>query len=124
LISIRLKNGYYDSDVRLKFIDLHSTGNNSLTFFIVLNPTLTGVSWVSHAVSETVEIDITSTAISGGSNIFTGFATQQRSIIQLPVNDVYFSIGRTHLNSDIITLGVSGFINTAIASGMLSWIEI
>jgi hypothetical protein len=123
LISIRLKNGYYDSLVRLKYIDILTLSNDNVTWYVIENPNLTGASWSSHATSTIVEVDTTATAITAGNIIFNGYATQKQTI-QVPVDDIDFSLGRTHLASDIITFAVSPFANSAKVCGMLSWIEI
>lgn len=123
LISIRLVSGRFDSLVHLKFIDLVTTSNDIITWYLYLNPTLTSASWTAHSNSTNVEIDVSATALSGGSVIFSGYLTQ-RGTIQVPTNEIDFSLGRTHLASDVITLAVSGFINNLNVGGMLSWIEI
>jgi hypothetical protein len=123
LISIRLKNGFYDSLVRLKYIDILTLSNENVTWYVIENPTLTGASWSSHATSTIVEVDTTATAITGGNMIFNGYATQKQTI-QVLVDDIEFSLGRTHLASDIITFAVSPFANNVKVCGMLSWIEI
>jgi hypothetical protein len=123
IISIRLKSGYFDSIVKLKYIDVLAISNDNITWFLIKNPVLTGASWVSHSNSTLVEIDTSATAMSGGSNIYAGYASQ-RTTVQIPIDDIDFAIGRTHLASDVITLAMSGFNNNLNIGAMLSWIEI
>lgn len=123
LISIRLASGRFDSLVRLKFLDIVMSSNDILTWYVYNNPTLTNPSWGSHANSTIVEVDTSATALSGGNIIFSGYLTQ-KATIQVPTSDIDFSIGRTNLASDIITLGASGFTNNIKVGSMLSWIEI
>ncbi len=123
VISIRLKSTRFDSLVLLKYIDILTLSNQNVTWYLILNPVLTGASWTAHATSTIVEIDISATALSGGSIIFNGYATNN-STIQVPISEIDVSIGRTNLASDIITLAASGFSNNTKIGTMLSWIEI
>lgn len=123
IISIRLAPGRFDSIVHIKFIDIVTTTNDIVTWYLMLNPTLTGASWVAHTDSTIVEVDVSATGISGGRSIFTGYLAQ-RATIQVPTSEIDFSIGRTNLASDVITLAVSGFSPNLNVGGMLSWIEI
>ena len=123
LISIRLKSTRLDALVVIKYIDILTLSNQEVTWYLVLNPVLTGASWSSHATSTNVEVDTTASAISGGTNVFNGYAVS-KSTVQIPVSDIDMSIGRTHLASDIVTLAASGFSNNTKIGAMLSWIEI
>lgn len=123
IISIRLASGRFDSLVNVKFLDIVTTTNDLVTWYLVLNPTLTGASWVPHSNSTIVEVDVSATAVSGGTNIFSGYLSQ-RATIQVPTESIDFSIGRTNLASDILTLVVSGFSPNLNVGGMVSWIEI
>lgn len=123
IISIRLKNGYYDSLVKIKYIDIITLSNDNVTWYLIQNPTLTGASWTSHSSSNIIEIDVSSTSMLGGINIFSGYATQKETI-QVPVEDIDFTIGRTNIASDVITLAISPFGNNVNVGAMLSWIEI
>ncbi len=123
IISIRLASGRFDSLVLSKFIDVVTTTNDLITWYLFLNPTLTNASWGPHAISTIVEVDTSATATSGGSIIFSGYLTQ-RGTIQVPTSEIDFSIGRTNLASDVLTLAASGFSPNLNVGGMLSWIEI
>jgi hypothetical protein len=61
--------------------------------------------------------------MTGGSNVFTGYVTQ-KATVQVPVESSDITLGRTNLASDVMTLGVSSFTNSAKVCGMISWIEI
>lgn len=123
LISIRLASGRFDSIVKIKLIDILTLSNDMITWYLILNPTLTGASWVSHATSSIVEVDVSSSAVSSGSTIFSGYVAQKNTI-QIPVNEIDFTIGRTNLASDVITLAASAFGNNIKVASILSWIEI
>jgi hypothetical protein len=123
VISIRLKSTRFDSLVLLKYIDILTLSNQNVTWYLILNPVLTAASWTAHANSIVVEVDISATTLSGGTNIFNGYLTNN-STIQVPISEIDVSIGRTNLASDIITLAVSGFSNNTKIGAMLSWIEI
>ena len=123
LISIRLKSGYWDSIVKMKFIDLLVISNDNITWYLIQNPVLTTPTWTSHTDSNVVEVDVSSSSISGGRVIFSGYLSQ-KGTIQVPVDDIDFSIGRTNTASDVITLAASAFNNNIKIGSMLSWIEI
>jgi hypothetical protein len=123
LISIRLKSTRLDSLAVIKYIDILSLSNQEVTWYLVLNPVLTSPSWTAHAKSTNVEVDVSASAISGGTNVFNGYAVS-KATVQIPVSDIDMSIGRTHLASDIITLAASGFSNNTKIASILSWIEI
>jgi hypothetical protein len=123
IISIRLTSGRFDSLVLLKFIDIISTTNDIVTWYMFQNPTLTDASWVPHSNSTIVEVDTSATAVSGGIIIFSGYLVQ-KTTIQVPISDIDMSIGRTNLASDVFTLVISGFSGNQKVGGMLSWIEI
>lgn len=123
IISIRLTAGRFDSLVVLKYIDIVTTTNDLITWYVYLNPTLTNASWGPHVNSTIVEVDTSATALSGGSIIFSGYL-EQKGTIQVPTSDIDFSLGRTNLASDILTLAMSGFSPNLNVGGMVSWIEI
>lgn len=123
VMSIRLVSGRFDSLVMLKFIDMVTTTNDIVTWYVYLNSTLTDALWVPHTNSTNVEVDVSATAISGGTVIFSGYLSQ-KATIQVPTSDINFSLGRTNLASDVLTLAASGFTPNLNVGGMLSWIEI
>lgn len=124
-ISIRLKSGYQGAIVYLKKIMCAINSSNDIGYwYIYKNATLTGSSFVNHASSFNVEIDISATAISGGVQISGGIFTSSQSInnnfedsIQLGLTDTY--------TSEVLTLAVSG-INSGSSSMVvaLQWFEI
>lgn len=123
IISIRLTAGRFDSLVLMKYIDIVTTTNDLVTWYLFLNPTLTGASWVPHSNSTIVDVDVSATGMAGGNIIFSGYLSQ-KATIQVPIFEIDVSIGRTNLASDVLTLGVSGFSQNLNVGGMLSWIEI
>lgn len=123
ILSIRLKNGFFDSVVKLKMVDMLVLSNDNITWYIIQNATLTGASWGPHANSSIIEVDTSATDLSGGINIFSGYCVQ-KSTIQIPTDELDFIIGRTNIASDVITLAASAFTNNINVCGMLSWIEI
>lgn len=124
LISIRLASGCFDSIVKIKLLDLMTLSNDMITWYLILNPTtLTGASWGAHATSTIVEVDVASSAVSGGTTIFSGYVSQKNTV-QIPADIIDFSLGRTHLASDVITLAASAFGNNIKVASILSWIEI
>ena len=123
MISIRLKPGFLDSLVRVKQIDLLSTSKDSGTWYILLNPTLATPSWSSHPDSNLVQFDISSTSVSGGITIESGFFTEQSKTSFTAQEDII--LGLNDLNSsDIITLACLVYTPSATIVSKIGWNEI
>ena len=123
IISLRLKTGFFDSIVKTRIIDILTLSNQNVTWYIIINSTLTGSSWVSHSNSNIVEVDTSATSMSGGTIIMSGYVSQ-KSTIQIASDDLDFTIGRTNLASDVLTLAISSFNNNVSIGAILSWVEI
>lgn len=123
MISIRLKSGFLDSLVRIKQIDILSTSKDPGTWYLLLNPTITTPTWVSHPDSNLVEYDITSTAVSGGITIESGFFAEQTKTSFNAQEDII--IGLNDLtSSDIITLACLSYSAGATVASKIGWNEI
>lgn len=123
LISIRLRNNVLDSIVRLKQIDLLCTSKDSGTWYLLLNPLLSTPSWSTSPNSNIIEYDITSTVVSGGITIESGFFNQS-SLITFNAQDNII-LGLTDLtSSDVITLACSSFTPNALIASKIGWNEI
>jgi hypothetical protein len=123
MISIRLKPGFLDSLVRIKQIDLLCTSNDSGTWYIVLNPTLSTPSWSSHPDSNLVQYDVSSTAVSGGITLESGFFYQQSKTSFNVQEDIVLGLNDL-TSSDIITLACSSYTNGAAIASKIGWNEI
>ncbi len=123
MISIRLKDEFLDSMVRLKQIDLLCTSKDSGTWYLLLNPVLSTPSWASHTDSNLVQYDISSTSMSGGITIESGFFSESSKTSFTSQEDVI--IGLNDLtSSDIITLACSSYTPGATIASKIGWNEI
>lgn len=123
MISIRLKPGFLDSLVRIKQIDLLITSKDSGTWYMLLNPTLSTPVWNSHPDSNLVQYDVSSTTVSGGITIESGFFSEQSKTTFTAQEDIV--IGLNDLtSSDIITLACSSYTATSTIASKIGWNEI
>lgn len=122
IISIRLKSGYFDSIVKPKTIDIITLSNQNVSWYLIVNSTLTGSSWVSHSGSNIIEVDTSASSLSGGTVIMSGYVSQ-KSTIQIPSEDLDFTLGRTNIASDTLTLGIASFNNNVDVGAMIGWIQ-
>ncbi len=122
-VSIRLKSGYFDSLVTIKGVSILSTSSDDLIWYIVQNPVLTGNVWTDHQRSTIVQYDISSTEMSGGNIIMSGYVTKGLTV-SIPTDVIDFTLGRTDTASDILTIALSSFNVNATASCQADWIEV
>lgn len=74
LVSIRLKSTRLGAVILPQRVQVLPTTNQNYEVALVKNPTLTGASWVA-TTSSSVEMDVSSTAISGGTIVQTDYVT-------------------------------------------------
>lgn len=74
LISIRLKSTRLGAVVLPQRVQVLPTTNQNYEVALVKNPTLTGASWVA-TTSNSVEMDVSATAVSGGTIVQTDYVT-------------------------------------------------
>ena len=106
---------------------LEETGANkpdTIQYRILLNPTLTGNTWVTH-YNGNVDYNITATAVTGGTDIIGGYISSSGSLSVSNINDFNFQLGRTQAGvSDIFCVVFIPVNNGAIVYSDLSWFEI
>lgn len=128
LISIRLKAGRLDSVVVIKQISIAVKTNSDVSqWFLVVNGTpTTGTSWVNHPTSDSVQYDISSTAITGGSNVYSGFAQTGSPTTSLSVDTFELQLGRDSFTqvSDVVTLCAVGSTTNPHVFSSISWAEL
>ena len=128
LVSIRLGAGRLDSAVAIKQVNMAVETNNDICqWFIVLNGTLSsGTSWTNHASSDSVQYDIGSTAITGGSNVYTGYCQTGSPAFPLDINTFDLQIGRDSMAevSDVVTLCAYGLTTNPKVFGAVTWAEL
>lgn len=125
IVSIRLNSSRLDSIVLPRQIDVLSPTVNYYRWVLLLNPTLTGATWATTSPTGTVDIDLAATAISGGTEIQSGYASS-RELTQLSSVDFFqFQLGRTLAGvSDIVTLALAATANNADVLAELGWQEL
>jgi hypothetical protein len=125
IVSIRLAPTRLDSIVFPRQIDVLSTSVNYYRWVLLLNPTLTGATFAGTSPTGTVQYDLAATAISGGTEIQSGYAAA-RELTQLSAIDFFqFQLGRTLAGvSDVVTLALAATANNADVLAELGWQEL
>lgn len=67
---------------------------NRAGYSIVINPSLTGPSWVSVNNNSGTEYDITASAFTGGFSIFRGFLPNTNDGTTIDINSLFTELGR------------------------------
>jgi hypothetical protein len=125
VVSIRLASTRLDSIVFPRQIDVLSPSVNYYRWTLLQNATLTGSTWAGTSPTGTVQYDLAATAISGGIEIQTGYASA-RELTQLSATDFFqFQLGRTLAGvSDVVTLALAATSNNADVLAELGWQEL
>ncbi len=124
MVSIRLNSTRLDSVVLPRQVDILSTSVNYYRWALLLNPTLTNANWSGNSSTGTVNFDTNATAVSGGTELQSGYASS-RDTISLGNDAFSFQIGRTLANvSDVITLVMTSTNNNSDTLAQLGWQEI
>ena len=124
LISLRLKSNVIDSIVTIQQMDFIITTKDSIRWALLLNPTLTGASWTAHRTSNIIEVDTTSTDMTGGTEVNAGLVLESGTNV-IDSSSFNHQIGRYISNgsyvSDVFTLAASGFSASAQVGALISW---
>ena len=125
VVSIRLASTRLESIVFPRQIDVLSPSVNYYRWTLLQNATLTGATWAGTSPTGTVQYDTAATAISGGIEIQSGFASS-RELTQLSAIDFFqFQLGRTLAGvSDTVTLALAATSNNADVLAELGWQEL
>ena len=104
VISIRLNSSRLDSIIILKSLSIVLVSNAILLYEVRLNPILSDSSWVQHSCGS-VDYDISSTAVSGGTVVAAGYIDKAGGAQLGSTSDFNLQLGRTLAGvSDIISL--------------------
>lgn len=129
MVGIRLNSSRLDSVIVPSNISavLEETASNkpdTVLYRILLNPTVTGGSWINH-YNGNVDYNITATSVSGGADVIGGYISSSGSLNVSNINDFNFQLGRTQAGvSDIFMLTFTPINAGAIVYCDLSWFEI
>lgn len=126
VVSIRLKSNNLTGVVVPRSLQAATNDNTNVFWRLLVNPTLTGASWVSHSDPDSfVEYDISATALSGGRKLVGGFTIASGAAL-IPLDDKgILQLGRSSLGtvSDIYTLACASPNTNKAALASLNWIE-
>jgi hypothetical protein len=125
IVSIRLAPTRLDSIVFPRQVDVLSPTVNYYRWTLLQNATLTGATWAGTSPTGTVQYDLAATAVTGGVEIQTGYASA-RELTQLSATDFFqFQLGRTLAGvSDTVTLALAAVSNNADVLAELGWQEL
>jgi hypothetical protein len=125
IVSVRLASNRLDSIVIPRQVDILSPTVNYYRWELLYNATLTGATWSGLSQSGTVEYDTDATAVSGGTEIQSGYATSRELNSLLDANMFQFQIGRNlDGTSDTVTLVITATGNNADILAQLGWQEL
>ena len=128
LVCIRLKSTNLDAVVVPTTIETYGLQNTAFKWALILNPTLTDASFTTAGSDSSVEYDISSTALSGGTilseGVFSGGNKGGGDLIGADDVGFTFQLGRTiGGTADILCLAAYPTSNNDDAIGIMSWQE-
>jgi hypothetical protein len=125
VVSIRLAPTRLDAIVFPRQVDVLSPSVNYYRWVLLLNATLTSATWAGTSPTGTVQYDLGATAVSGGTELQSGYASA-RELTQLNAVDFFqFQLGRTLAGvSDVVTLALTSTANNADVLAELGWQEL
>ena len=124
IVSIRMNSSYLNSIVKVGQIDVLSPTVNYYRWVLLRNATLTSATWTGPGSTTRVDVDTGATAVSGGIEMQSGFASS-RELAQLAGATIYAQLGRTLAGvSDTFTLALAATSNNADVLAQIGWQEI
>lgn len=128
ILAIRLKTSFKSKDFRGIIvptnIDVYSA-DRAVEGRLILNPTLTGGTWLTADTDSAVDYNITATSFSGGDYVL-GFYVSSKDDIKIPkvFDRLPLTISADGTTSDILAVTLRGLSGTASACTSLQWKEI
>lgn len=127
ILSIRLSSDRLQGVVQLTEFQAATIDNTSIYYRIILNPVLSGASWVQERPEVFTEYDISSTSFTNGIVIKTGFISSNQQGLTFPVTrDTVNQIARGNMGttSDIITIAIAATAANKNVFASLNWLEV
>ena len=129
IVSIRLINGRTSAIVIPNEINILVNTTDVVSYYLILNPTLTSSNFSSYSTISNVQTDTSATALTGGRIIRQGFlssSSQSKENINLNDPDIFnYQLGMSiNGTSDIITLAANSAGSTANIYATLGWTEL
>jgi hypothetical protein len=126
IISIRLKSNNLTGVMLLRSLQAATDDNTNVYWQLLQNATLTGGTWVNHPdLNSFMQYNITQTAVSGGSDLLSGFVIGGGgSLVDLDIRAA-LQLGRSGIGtiSDTYTLVCASPNTNKKALAVLNWIE-
>lgn len=129
LISLQLNSNRLDSVAipEALSIAVNETVSNKPTvvqYRLLKNASISGGSWITHS-NGNVDYNITSTGITGGTEVFGGYVSSNSSLNVSEINDFNFQLGRTQNGqSDTFTVVAVPTLDSTTLFADLSWYEL
>lgn len=124
VISIRLNASRLDALVIPKNVNGTVLSNSVVKWSLVLNPILSGASYVTHS-NGTVDYDLTASSMTGGTVINGGYIETRGQISLAGIADFSNQLGRTlGGTSDVVTLAATPITNNTNVLFALQWTEV
>jgi len=126
IISLRLKSSNLGAVMLLRSLQAATDDNTNVYWQLLQNATLTGGTWVNHPDPNSfMQYNITQTAVSGGSDLLSGFVINgSGALVDLDVRAA-LQLGRSGIGtiSDTYTLACASPNANKAALAVLNWIE-
>jgi hypothetical protein len=126
IISIRLKSNNLTGVMLLRSLQAATDDNTNVYWQLLQNATLTGGTWVNHPDPNSfMQYNITQTAVSGGSDLLSGFVINgSGALVDLDIKAA-LQLGRSGIGtiSDTYTLVCASPNTNKKALAVLNWIE-
>lgn len=115
LISIRLKSAFVKNLIRGNRINIFTGSGNTIRWALLFNPTsLTAPTWTSVASNSIAEFDTVATAVTGGTQIASGYFDNNNGVLLAAENDGLLLISSNIAGtSDFVTLAAQRSAGTA-----------
>lgn len=125
ICSIRLASTRLDAIIVPKSLSVLSPSVNYFRWVLLQNATLTGSTWAITSQTGTVQIDQAATAVSGGTEIVSGFLSSRESVDLAATDFFQYQLGRTIAGvSDTVTLAIAATSNNGDVLAQLGWQEV
>lgn len=124
IVSIRLASSRLDSIILPRQIDVLSPDVAYFRWKLILNGSLTDATWAGTSSTGTVQYDTAASAITGGTEIQSGYASS-RQLTELGSDFFAYQLGRTIAGvSDTLTLAIGSNSNNPDVFAQLGWQEL
>lgn len=124
IASIRLNSAHLNNLVTLAQVDVLSPTVNYYRWAVLKNATLTGATWSSASSTPVTDVDTAATAVTGGTEVESGFASNRENVT-IALKNIYGQLGRTLQGvSDTFTLVIAATNNNADVLAQMGWQEI